>query len=99
MSKNVIYVVFALPSFEGLIIECVKPIRLQSNLDWLIHSIVWYEWLMSFTPRWTIVECIIEAWDIWCFLLMELEHLKPKGKMNALFIQSGVNKLVNGGAN
>jgi hypothetical protein len=30
---------------------------------------------------------------------MELEHLKPKGKMNALFIQSGVNKLVNGGAN
>jgi hypothetical protein len=40
MSKNVIYAGFALPLFEGLIIKCVKPIWLQSNLDRFIHSIV-----------------------------------------------------------
>jgi hypothetical protein len=33
------------------------------------------------------------------FCSMELEHLKPKGQVNALFIQNGVSKQVNGGAN
>jgi hypothetical protein len=41
----------------------------------------------------------MEAQNIWCFCLMELGHLKPKGQVNALFIQSDVNKQVNGGAN
>lgn len=40
MSKNATYVGFAQPSFEGLVIKHVKPIRLHVNLDLFIHSIV-----------------------------------------------------------